>query len=99
MKTILSNQSNGSMSDINIEETLNKFDQIHITGVDGESYDTKGMNLDNIKAAIKEIVDLVVDKCAEEAELKLAHPSDYSENPYLIDKESILKVKQLINYE
>jgi len=71
-----------------------------------------------VKAAIKEIVEAVIDKCAEEAETKdLTRPNCDDHTPYrgpciscsnyhnpdiiigsTINKESILKVKEMINF-
>lgn len=54
-----------------------------------------------LKAAIKEIVEQVIEKCAEVAELKFypynACPECGREDPS-VDKSSILNVKQLIEY-
>lgn len=50
-------------------------------------------------AAIKEIVEQVIEKCAEKAELMLKYPWVPEEKELELDKESILDVKQLIEYE
>lgn len=106
------------MKDINIEAILNKhsfhFESFKITiPRDGK----KGSEYDRMKAAIKGIVEAVIDKCAEEVdylEVYNPHISDIPKeagqlittyyNPngadigYYLDKESILKVKEMINY-
>ena len=51
------------------------------------------MKASEVKDAIKEIVEAVIDKCAEEAELDV----DSAYNPF-VSKESILNVKQQIKY-
>jgi heterodisulfide reductase subunit C len=56
-----------------------------------------------MKAAIKEIVEAVVDKCAEEAELgedrKLCNNCNMCHGEcIIIDKESILQIKQIVDY-
>ncbi len=58
------------MDNINIDDIINKYDKIFIQGVDGESYDRYAISIDNVKAAIKEIIEAVIDKCAVEAESK-----------------------------
>lgn len=54
-----------------------------------------------VTAAIKEIVEAVVDKCAEKVKTKSIEKYDNHETYYEnhIDKQSILQVKQMINYE
>lgn len=73
---------------INIEEILKKH----------ESFFNHEEFIPPIKDAIKEIVEAVIDKCAEEAKTK-----DLSKMPYeedmVVDEKSILNVKKMINYE
>lgn len=77
------------------------------------------VNERRMRAAIKEIVEAVVDKCAEEARTKdIISPSCNDHTPYWgacvscgridnpdiiteseIDKESILQIKQMIDYD
>lgn len=73
------------MSDkINVQEILKK----HIGSRD--IYD------DRMKAAIKEIVEAVVDKCAKEAKTKdLDRWGDF----VVPDEDSIVQVKQMVNYD
>jgi len=52
----------------------------------------------NLKAAIKEIVELVVDKCAEEGKTKWKY-KEHLGDIKIVDKDSILKVKEEILYE
>lgn len=56
---------------------------------------------DNVIAAIKEIVEAVIDKCVEEAKTRLETYSSphESEWDYKIDRNSILNVKKMIDYE
>ena len=89
------------MSDtINIQEILNKHCGKH-------RFDS--MEIEDISSAIKEIVEAVVDKCAEECKTVTTDsctgelyrntvPSGYDVHES-VDKESILQVKQMINYE
>lgn len=95
------------MEKINIEAILNK----HLP------YPLVDHTTMYVKAAIKEILEAVIDKCAEEVdylEVYNPHISDIPKeagqwvttyhNPngadigYYLDKESILKVKEMINY-
>ncbi len=75
---------------INIEKILKKHEYLSRVVTDGR-VDEKGA----IKAAIKEIVEVVIDKCAEEALV------DGDEDGYTryVNKESIRQVKQQIDYE
>lgn len=79
------------MSDINIEEILKR--RIYVLYEKCYSQDTR----DRLKEAIKEIVDLVVDKCTEEATLSYRQ-TDGKGFTFVATKESILKVKTQINY-
>ncbi len=99
---------------INIEEIL-----IYHLGIDREDMGAiQGLPI--LKAAIKEIVKVVIDKCAEEAHILIADlnrngeiiedskhvdteyrgSEGYDEDPIIVIpyKESILQVKQLIDY-
>lgn len=79
------------MKDINIEAILSKFPSRD----EKEEYLLKS----DVKAAIKEIVEAVVDKCAEEASLTDESFHSMQEGSIMqIDKESILKVKEMISY-
>lgn len=101
-----------STEKINIEAILNKH------GVEfGNMYNNPSK--EESLAAIKEIVEQVIEKCTEEAEAKdLMAPNCDDHTPYWgaciscgkydnpdivigseVDKESILNVKQLIEYE
>lgn len=95
------------MEKINVEEILKK-----------HGWEEKYSNFD-LKEAIKEIVELAIDKCAKEANSKdVTSPNCSDHTPYWgacvtcgridnpdvitgseVDKQSILQVKQMINYE
>ena len=79
------------MKDINIEAILNKYSIAKF----GEPDKGKACYLNHtvVKAAIKEIVEAVIDKCSKEAEAYVSFTSAK------INKESILRVKQQINYD
>jgi len=57
-------------------------------------------NYSDFQTAIKEIVEVVIDKCAEEANVELRTYSnpDSSEWIHVVDRNSILNVKQQIQY-
>lgn len=79
---------------INIEAILKK--NIAITYDKVMSKDTKN----NLKAAIKEIVELAIDKAANNAELEtISSTYMWKDGTQQVDKRSILQVKQLIDYE
>lgn len=85
------------MSDkINIEDILKKYPKVFYE----DSPDSLGTAIEyyDVKTIIKEIVEAVVDKCAEEVDYVCTDGSNkiYSNE---IDKDSILQVKQMINYE
>ncbi len=82
------------MTNINIEEILEKH---HGLNSDEDGYDIFYLN--EIKAAIKEIIEAVIDKCAEKAEAIEGWNTGFSGSASSIDKESILNVKNLINYD
>jgi hypothetical protein len=87
------------MSKINVEEILQKHSLK--LGCYLESYGIDHQLQEMLKAAIKEIVEQVVDRCADNAKLLVqekyyAHEFHY--DSYL-DKQSILKVKEEISYE
>lgn len=93
------------MSDINIEEILKTYSEIHH---DNQHY----LHIDQAKAAIKKIVELVVDKCAEEAEIQekwwdgdcfnkeieMFHENG-DKHTFSTSKSSIIKVKTMVKYE
>ena len=89
---------------IDIEEILNKHSMNlevlkTVVNRDGKG----GTEYDRLQVAIKEIVEAVVDKCAEEAEVDYfleAHPEDSGYACiHSVDSNSILKVKKLVKYE
>jgi hypothetical protein len=85
------------MSKINVEKILKKHG---LEKPDENSKLVERIDYKLIKVAIKEIVKAVVDKCAEEATTKGYYTGINDEPDYdIVDKESILKVKQEINYE
>lgn len=74
--------------------------KINVEGILEKHTGLKGLTSlsDALKSAIKEIVEAVIDKCSEEAEV------DFRDAPcvdmrYKIDKKSILNVKKMISYE
>lgn len=99
------------MSKIKVEEILKK----HWIIED----DTNSAWIKQAKNAVKEIVELAIDKCAKEANSKdVTSPNCSDHTPYWgacvtcgridnpnvitgseVDKQSILQVKQMINYE
>lgn len=52
-----------------------------------------------VKEAIKEIVETVIDKCAEKAEAIEGWNTGFTGSAASVDKDSILNVKNLINYD
>lgn len=84
------------MKDINIEAILAK--RIVKFPEDVENGMTDEAIKRNVKAAIKEIVEAVIDKCAGSATTKYRGRTGFGEDLYEIDKESILKVKEMIKY-
>lgn len=80
------------MRDINIEEILAKY-------YSGDKKEDFFLQPDAAKLAIKEIVELVMDKCAEEAEAIIYNrPYDYDDYAK-VDKPSIFNVKTMVKYE
>ena len=82
------------MEDINIEEILKKY-----------NWKSLRFGKDAMKEAIKEIIGVVVDKCAEEAKTEdiggmvLDYDGDSVWSSHeVVDKQSILKVKDIIKY-
>ncbi len=60
------------------------------------------MHINDVKAAIKEIVEAVIDKCAEKAKTRgfaIDDGSDSGGTAIGVDKDSILNVKKMISYE
>lgn len=78
---------------INIENILQKH---------GDRFKNLYINKPELKDAIKEIIESVIDKCAEDVKSKPPN-EDYCHNCHgtsgYIDRESILHVKQLVIYE
>lgn len=86
------------MSDkINIQAILAKHPLVMPSGVAIGQAALLGQT--NWTAAIKEIVEAVVDKCAEEAEAIEGYNTGFSGNAASVDKQSILNVKNMINYD
>lgn len=87
------------MSDkINVEAILNKY-SIAKFGEPDKGKSTH-LNHDTVKAAIKEIVEAVIDKCTKEGRIKCLNQEPCSECEYhILDKESILSIKKEIEYE
>jgi hypothetical protein len=52
-----------------------------------------------MKEAIKEIVEAIIDKCAEESKTKDISKWGFGYVKTIVDKQSILNVKKMINYE
>ena len=80
------------MSKINVSEIL----QSH-----GQRLVNMYHNREVLKLAIKEIINAVIDECAEEAETKSQNEFSDDIGNYeiqVVDKESILKIKQEIDY-
>lgn len=80
------------MSKINVEKILKQ----------NNCFPFKAHSYNDILEAIKEIIEAVVDKCAEEARTKTTSNFDgYESSDYfeVVDKDSILQVKQMIDYE
>lgn len=76
------------MNNIKIQELCDEFD-IQFTN--------------HAKKALKKIIEVVIDKCAEKANTKSEYIGQYEQGTSSsitnVDKDSILKVKKLINYE
>lgn len=80
-------------------------DKINVCAILAKHMTQKGDRGEENLAAIKEIVEAVIDKCAEEATAKIEtewdgntgseYPNDYA----VINKESILNIKKEIEYE
>lgn len=92
------------MSNIKIQDILKKHKSLYDTVWEDNGY----LLQQAIMEAIKEIVEDVVDKCAKNAKVKCLNIENdctgknesCSECEYHIkDKQSILQVKQMINYE
>lgn len=100
------------MDKINIEDILSKHGVVWETKIEGEESQLSA-DLSDVKAAIKEIVELVIDKCAKEAKIKDSKDRVRADLPtgssfkttevlvpvMIIDKDSILNVKKMIDYE
>lgn len=90
------------MENLSINEMLSKHSKNVNTKISA-GYSLSGKELLTVteaKAAIKEIVEKVINKCAEEAKTKLEYDKSKGFGEYMqaIDKESILNVKTQINY-
>lgn len=83
------------MERINIEEILKKYDVSHFSSKHAKIKGTEDWKLIQ---AIKEIVDTVVDKCAAKALIDTVNLGA-SEFQTVVDEESILNVKNLVDYE
>ena len=82
------------MSDkINVTAILSK--RIEVFPSEGDMTDEAIKR--NVKAAIKEIVEAVIDRCAKEVNAQAEYSEHYGATVH-IDKESILKVKEQIQY-
>lgn len=83
------------MDKINVEEIVAKH-------TDSKEDSLSFFQMEFVKEAIKEIVETVVDKCAEEA-TTTPPDEDRCKNCYgtsgNVERKSILKVKQMIDYE
>lgn len=79
------------MSKIHIEEILHNYTGLLSVKAPNQLHEA-------YKAAIKEIVEVVIDQCAEEARAK-ENLLDYGTGEIWVDKKSILQVKQQIDYD
>lgn len=88
------------MDNINIQAIIGKHSPLLAAAL--EHNKPTEINPENVKAAIKEIVEAVIDKCAEEADIiqdGYFNSDGGYEDLSIINKESILAVKNQINYE
>lgn len=100
------------MDNINIQAIIGKHSPLLAAAL--EHNKSTEINPENVKAAIKEIIEAVINKCAEEAGIKVQGQNNYNQEDYeyttqshscredeyiQIDKESILAIKTQINYE
>jgi len=84
------------MEKINVDEILKK----HTTTNPQENWERNGkFEITNYKSAIKEIAEAVIDKCAEQVTTKTVDAGFSTSEWEEVDKESILKIKQEIDYE
>ncbi len=85
------------MSDkINIEAYFKKYSNLYQFEEGSPEY---LIDKEDFKAAIKEIIETVIERCAENAEIHTEF-FDEKDNPiYQINRQSILNVKTMINYE
>lgn len=72
---------------IKVGKSLSKFDWYEKLDVHSKMY---------ARNAVKEIVEAVIDKCAEEAGY---HPYNEDDRMAYINKDSILNVRNMIDYE
>lgn len=87
------------MDNINISEILSKHSKNVNTKISA-GYSLSGKELLTVteaKAAIKEIVEKVINKCAEEA-LTIESGRGFAAET-IVDKDSIIEVKNQINYD
>lgn len=84
------------MNNINVEEILAKYSPNFKLAVNYERQEKALITTKQAKAAIKEIIEAVIDKCADGANTRLIETGigNYEE----IDKDSILNIKTIINY-
>lgn len=82
------------MNDINVKEILKK----HTSVNSEESWSRNGkFEITNYQAAIKEIVEAVIDKCTKEAKTKDISKYGFGYVDTVVDKESILDSYPLTN--
>lgn len=82
---------------INIEEIFKKYANLYQFEEGDPEY---LLDKEDFKAAIKEIVEAVVDKCAEEVKLtEFGYEAMQEYSSKAIDKQCILNVKTLVVYE
>lgn len=89
-----------NMEHLNINQILKKKCNFSLK----ELAETSKLTAENLQAAIKEIVEAVVDKCDEQAKIDggFTHPSRSIIVPcgtFNIHQESILNVKKMVKYE
>lgn len=77
------------MEKIKIEEILKRHNTLGVYQLTGG----------RLQAAIKEIVEAVVDKCKELAEVEDTHTNKVASDVYIVNEESILQVKNQIDYD
>jgi hypothetical protein len=84
------------MSDkINIQEYFKKYSNLYQFEEGAPEY---MLDKEDFANAVKEIVEAVVDKCLDHAKAK-ENPADFGTGEIWVDPQSILQVKQMIDYE